>query len=391
MLIAHCVANRAVSKALTELKAIFSMPSVHAWNLTASYTVFQSVRWRTPIPNPEKGGILIPEIERRKGASETILVAEDDPIFRRLLQSRLQNWGYHVITAKDGAEAWELLQQAETPDLLILDWMMPGIDGLELCRRIRSKERDRYQYILLLTGKDEKQDVVNGLNSGADDYLTKPFDIGELEARLRAGKRILSLQQELIQAREDLRFQATHDALTGLWSRGAALDLLRSELRRAVRPHTSTGILMADLDHFKSINDTYGHLIGDAVLKEASRRISQAVRSYDFVGRYGGEEFLTILSKCTMDDLQTVAERMRCAVADTPISTSAGDIKVTVSIGAVVAPVNAPDLEMLGIADSALYEAKHSGRNRVVIGKHEDGLSVVSELKTKESLQVKNG
>jgi two-component system cell cycle response regulator len=367
------------------------MPSVHAWNLTASYTAFQSVRWRTPIPNPEKGGILIPEIERRKGASETILVAEDDPIFRRLLQSRLQNWGYHVITAKDGAEAWELLQQAETPDLLILDWMMPGLDGLELCRRIRNKERDRYQYILLLTGKDEKQDVVNGLNSGADDYLTKPFDIGELEARLRAGKRILSLQHELIQAREDLRFQATHDALTGLWSRGATLDLLRSELRRAVRPHTSTGILMADLDHFKNINDTYGHLIGDAVLKEASRRISQAVRSYDFVGRYGGEEFLTILSKCTMDDLQTVAERMRSAVADTPFSTSAGDIKVTVSIGAVVAPVNAPDLEMLGIADSALYEAKHSGRNRVVIGKHEDSLSIVSELETKESLQVKNG
>ena len=354
-------------------------------------TGFQSARWRTPIPDTEKGGILIPEIDRRKGASETVLVAEDDPIFRRLLQSRLQNWGYRVITVADGAEAWELLLQPDTPDLLILDWMMPGIDGLELCRRIRHKERDRYQYILLLTGKDEKQDIVKGLNAGADDYLTKPFDIGELEARLRAGKRILSLQQELIQAREDLRFQATHDALTGLWSRGAALDLLRSELRRAVRPHTSTGILMADLDHFKSINDTYGHLIGDAVLKEASRRITQAVRSYDFVGRYGGEEFLTILSKCTMDDLQTVAERMRRAVADTPISTSAGDIKVTVSIGAVVAPANAPDLEMLAAADCALYEAKHSGRNCVVIGKHEDGSPAVSGSEKKESLNAENG
>src|SRR5579862_1751988 len=322
----------------------------------------------------------------------TILVADDDPVFRRLVEKRLQSWDYQVVLAEDGDEAWRILRQIQdAPDLIIMDWLMPGIDGLELCRRLRGMRKSFYQYILLISGNDEKHHVIQGLDAGADDYLTKPLNIGELQARLRAGNRILSLQHELIQAREDLRFQATHDSLTGLWSRGAALDLLNCELQRGLRTEAMTGLLMIDLDHFKNVNDTYGHLIGDAVLKEASRRIGQAVRSYDFVGRYGGEEFLTILSKCTMADVHTVAERMRCAVADTPISTSAGDINVTVSIGAVVAPANAPDLEMLAVADAALYEAKRSGRNRVVIGKHEDSVPAASEVEKKESLQVKNG
>jgi two-component system, cell cycle response regulator len=273
-----------------------------------------------------------------------------------------------VITAEDGAEAWKLLQQRYTPDLLILDWIMPGVDGIEVCRRIREKQRDRYQYILLVSGKDEKRDVVAGLEAGADDYLTKPFDIGELRARLRAGKRILALQHKLIQAREALRFQATHDDLTGLWSRGATLHLLGCELQRGLRSRAPTGILMIDLDHFKSVNDTYGHLNGDAVLKEAGCRIDHALRSYDFVGRYGGEEFLAVLSNCTPDDLQNIAERARCAVAETPISTDAGDVSVTVSIGGIVASSDLPVLKLLSAADSALYEAKEAGRNRVMIG-----------------------
>ena len=297
-----------------------------------------------------------------------VLVAEDDPIFRRLLQNRLQNWGYQVIIVRDGAEAWQILQQPDAPGLLILDWMMPAIDGLELCRRIRKNQNGTYQYILLLTGKDDKQDLIDGLNAGADDYLTKPFDIGELRARLRAGKRILSLQQELIKAREALRFDATHDALTGVWSRGAALHLLGTEIQRGARANTSTGILMIDLDHFKNVNDTYGHMTGDEVLKEAANRISQAVRSYDYVGRYGGEEFLAILTNCTVEDLRTVAERIRSSVADLPIGTKSAQVRATVSIGAVVTTNQAHDLEFLAVADSALYEAKRSGRNRVVIG-----------------------
>ncbi len=302
-------------------------------------------------------------------SSQTVLVAEDDAVFRRVLERQLQNWGYQAIVVEDGTEAWEILQQPNPPELLILDWMMPGIDGLELCRRIRQKQDDRYQYVVLLTGKDEKEDVIEGLNSGADDYLTKPFNIGELRARLRTGKRILALQRELIQAREALRFEATHDALTGLWSRGATLHLLESEMQRGARTRTSTGILMVDLDHFKNVNDTHGHLIGDEVLKEAAYRIGQAVRSYDFVGRYGGEEFLAILTNCTLADLHMVAERIRSAIADLPITTKTASVKATVSIGGVVASKGAHDLEFLAVADSALYEAKRTGRNRVVIGK----------------------
>jgi two-component system, cell cycle response regulator len=300
--------------------------------------------------------------------SQTVLVAEDDPVFRHLLERQLSAWGYRVITVNDGQEAWDALQKPDSPDLLILDWMMPSLDGVELCRRIRQERNHRYEYILLLTGKDEKQDVIDGLNSGADDYLTKPFDIRELRARLRAGKRILALQRELIQAREALRFEATHDALTGLWSRGATLQLLAVELQRCSRNHASTGILMVDLDHFKKVNDTYGHLTGDDVLKEAACRISQAVRSYDFVGRYGGEEFLAILTNCTLEDLRMVAERIRAAVADLPIRSNTGGVEATVSIGAVVSTNGAHDLEFLAAADAALYEAKRSGRNRVVIG-----------------------
>jgi two-component system cell cycle response regulator len=330
--------------------------------------LFWPRRWRIAIRIAKQVGPPDAYIQAGGCASETILIAEDDPIFRRLLQSRLQSWGYRVIAAEDGTRAWELLQQANTPDLLILDWLMPGVNGIELCRRIRAKQRDRYQYILLLSGKDEKQDVVDGLEAGADDYLTKPFDLGELRARLRAGNRVLTLQNELIQAREALRFQATHDDLTGLWSRGATLHLLNGELDRGLRSRTPTGILMIDLDHFKSVNDTYGHLTGDAVLKECGRRINHAVRKYDLVGRYGGEEFLAVLSNCTTEDLEKIAERARYAIAEKSISTVTADVSLTVSIGGVTASSDPSDLELLSAADAALYEAKRAGRNRVVIG-----------------------
>jgi two-component system, cell cycle response regulator len=246
--------------------------------------------------------------------------------------------------------------------------MMPGMDGVELCRRIRRRSREGYQYIVLVSGKDQRCDVIEGLNAGADDYLTKPFDIGELQARLRTGNRILSLQRDLIQAREALRYQATHDSLTDLWCRGATLQLLGVELDRGRRFGTPTGVLMIDLDHFKNVNDTHGHLIGDAVLVEAGRRIARAVRSYDFVGRYGGEEFLAVLSKCTIEEVRTIADRARVAVAESAISVEGTQVAVSVSIGGAVASEGLDDADLLSIADHAVYEAKRQGRNRVVIG-----------------------
>jgi two-component system, cell cycle response regulator len=297
-----------------------------------------------------------------------VLVAEDDPMFRRILQSWLQTWSHEVVVAENGARAWDILQQEQPPELLILDWMMPEIDGTELCRRIRAQRRSRYQYILLVTGKNDRQDVVRGLDAGADDYLSKPFDRDELRARLRVGKRILALQDSLIHAREELRFQATHDVLTGLWNRGAVMDLLHHELDRSKRANAPTAVLMLDLDHFKKINDTYGHLAGDAVLKEAARRLTQSIRSYDSAGRYGGEEFLVVLPGCDRGQPQNTAERIRVEIAGIPVLAAGEEIFFTASIGATVAGPGATSAtEMLAVADSALYQAKNSGRDRTVL------------------------
>jgi diguanylate cyclase (GGDEF)-like protein len=298
-----------------------------------------------------------------------VLIADDDAMFRRILQTWLETWGYRVMVAEDGTEAWSILQHEHPPELLILDWVMPGIEGTELCRRIRERQRSPYQYILLATGKDDKQDVVRGLEAGADDYLTKPFDRDELRARLRVGRRILTLQEDLINAREELRFQATHDALTGIWNRGTVLDLLHRELERAARAKTSTSVLMLDLDHFKQINDTFGHLTGDVVLRDVASRIVHSVRSYDLVGRYGGEEFLVVLPACDKGEAEQSANRIRLAIASAPILTASSGIPVTASIGATVVAgaAAASEKEMLMAADKALYEAKNGGRNRVSV------------------------
>jgi two-component system cell cycle response regulator len=303
------------------------------------------------------------EFDRPGSACERVLVAEDDLMFRRILQKWLEKWGYHVTLAEDGAEAWQILQQELPPQVLIFDWMMPAINGPDLCRMVRKQRRTGYQYILLATAKDAKRDLVLGLEAGADDYLTKPFDKSELRARLRAGNRILTLQDEQMRAHEQLRYQATHDALTGIWNRVEILDLLRRELDRASRSYSSTGLLMLDVDHFKKINDTYGHLTGDEVLKEVTRRITKAVRTYDSIGRYGGEEFLILLPGCSREQIDQGAERVRAAVDDGPIFVDGSAVSVTVSIGAAVTAGATSAEEMLSAADIALYRAK-VGRNR---------------------------
>lgn len=310
-----------------------------------------------------------PGPDGKASSVNAVLIAEDDPIFRRILESWFKRWDYRVTAVENGLDAWEALQRDDAPQLAILDWMMPGMDGIELCRKIRSRDQGTYLYALLLTAKDNKQDVIAGLEAGADDYLTKPFDVDELRARVWAGRRILDLQAALIRAHHDLQFAAAHDALTGLWNRGAILDLLNRELSRRQRSGDALGVIMADIDYFKKVNDTHGHLVGDAVLREVTRRLAVGVRPYDVVGRYGGEEFLIVFPGCGAANLIAGAERLRHGIADQPIETSVGPIPVTLSLG--LAWVEQDQKETLDceaflrIADEALYAAKARGRNRV--------------------------
>jgi two-component system cell cycle response regulator len=298
-----------------------------------------------------------------------ILIADDDEVLRHILQATLGRWGYEVVVARNGLEAWRILQGDDAPQLAILDWVMPGMDGIEVCREIRKRYDKPYIYILLLTAKHRKEDVVAGMEAGADDYLAKPFNPEELEVRLRAGRRILDLQTELLAARERLHYQATHDSLTGLLNRAAILDVLRSEVERAARQDSALSVVLADIDHFKQINDTYGHAVGDAVLCEAARRMKSAVRVYDSVGRYGGEEFLFILPGCDDDVAVKQADRLRDSITDHPIELSRLTIALTLSMGMIVRRGNMPeDLDpLIQEADAALYRAKLLGRNRVVL------------------------
>jgi diguanylate cyclase (GGDEF)-like protein len=328
-----------------------------------------------------------------------VLIAEDDPIFRRILESWFKRWDYRVTAVENGLDAWQALQQEDAPELAILDWMMPGMDGIELCRKIRSREQSTYRYLLLLTAKDDKQDVIAGLEAGADDYLTKPFDVDELRARVRAGKRILDLQAALLRAHAALQFDAAHDRLTKVWNRGAILDLLKGEIERSRRAHGSLGVIMADVDFFKKVNDTYGHLAGDAVLQEVGQRLASALRIYDSVGRYGGEEFLIVVPGCDGLNLVVTAERLRRRIADQPIETSAGPVRVTISLGLVAADSSAVEPvspeALLQEADAALYAAKAGGRDKVEsapsrpMADQDDGSSQEKKQKTAESVPLR--
>jgi diguanylate cyclase (GGDEF)-like protein len=295
-----------------------------------------------------------------------ILVADDDPVARSMLQALLSKWGYRVVGAGDGLEAVRIIEATDAPEIAVLDWMMPGLEGPEICRRVRALHDRPYVYMLLVTSRAHRGDLFKGLESGADDYITKPFDSEELRARLVVGRRILDLQNKLIAAREELRFKATHDALTGIPNRGTALEAIHRERSRQLRESTSFGVVLIDIDHFKRVNDGCGHLVGDFVLKTVAERIVACVRPYDTVGRYGGEEFLVVVTTSDVSGTMSLAERIRKSIASTPVVTDSGAIHVSISCG-VACSSGDTRLEaeaLLYLADEALYRAKAAGRNR---------------------------
>jgi len=311
-----------------------------------------------------------------------ILVAEDDPVSRRLLEVFLVKWGFEVVLATTGLEALQLLERMDTPRLALLDWMMPGMEGVQVCRKLREFKDRPYVYVLLLTARTQKEDLLHGLESGADDYLTKPFDSQELRARLRVGQRILDLQDKLIAAGDELLFRATHDTLTGISNRGVIMDAVRRERSRQDRGGNAFAIVLADVDHFKYVNDTHGHLAGDAVLQEVARRMMSFVRPYDAVGRYGGEEFLIVVPSSDAMGALGLAERIRQGLEGKPVIAEGATIGITASFGvAASTPGRLLDpQEMLRLADDALYRAKSNGRNRCELASEQDLMTHRSSL-----------
>lgn len=294
-----------------------------------------------------------------------VLVADDEPVSRRLLEVALSGWGHDVTCVEDGEAALVELARPDHPSLVLLDWSMPKVDGIQVCRTVRKLLTDRYVYIILVTSHEGEDSLIAGFDAGADDYVTKPFKTRELQARIRSGVRVVQLQHQLIAAREQIREKAMHDPLTGLLTRGAFFELHERELLRASRSHTPTSIIMADLDHFKQVNDRYGHLVGDDVLREASHRLLATIRRSDAAGRYGGEEFIAVAPACGLADALQLADRFRQSISATPFETASGPVSLTTSVGVATTDHMADSAHLLKAADDALYLAKARGRNRV--------------------------
>lgn len=305
-----------------------------------------------------------------------ILLADDDSATRRLIQSQLCTWGYQVVLAEDGERAWEELCRPDAPRLVVLDWMMPGIDGVQVCRRLRSAFREDYFYVLLLTIKSRPEDIAEGLDAGADDYVIKPFNAHELRARLKVGERVIGFSQSLLSANAMLRTLALTDELTGLLNRGAVLDRLRDEYERHLRSGLPLSALMVDIDEFKKVNDKYGHEAGDRLLASVATTIRMACRPYDVVARLGGDEIAILLPATSRKHALDAAERIRAAVEAMKVKHGKSVLAVTISVGSASSHPSASGApeDLLRVADQGLYRAKDGGRNRVCEVEIEGGL-----------------
>ena len=292
-----------------------------------------------------------------------VLVADDDAVTRHTLRSLVEHLGHEAIEAEDGHAAWALIEQPDAPALLLLDWMMPEPDGVEICRRLRAAGKRSHSHVLMISGRDTADDLVEGLDAGADGYIKKPFDLREVRAHVRAAERTLIAQ-------DALRARAITDELTAALNRRGFVERLQHELALVARDGRELSVLMIDVDHFKAVNDSHGHSAGDEVLRELVGRIRTELRAYDDVGRLGGEEFAVLLPACLGADALRVAERLRARIASAAMSTQAAEVSITVSIGVISVDTLAeytPE-DVLAHADRALYAAKTGGRNRVEVG-----------------------
>lgn len=294
-----------------------------------------------------------------------ILIADDESISQRILEVTLRKLGHEVVAVPDGAQAVDTLLCEGAPRLAIVDWEMPKLDGLEVCRRIRLR-RNPYVYLILLTARSEHRDMVRALDADVDDFLAKPFDASELRARLRSGTRVLDLQEGLLRTQDELQRLASHDHLTDVLNRRTVVECLQRELTRSSRQRVPLSVLMADLDRFKHINDNYGHATGDTLLTVATQRMRSVLRAHDSIGRYGGDEFLVVLPECDAIAAADIATRIRKAVSDCPAETGRSQLEMSISIGVATTPSGTQSAaELIADADHAVYRAKALGRNRI--------------------------
>ena len=302
--------------------------------------------------------------------STPILVVDDDPVSRTLLERILIRAGYKVTAAENGREALQTLKDNFSP-IVISDWMMPEMDGIEFCKAIRNTDFPGYIFFILITSRDTKDDLVLGLEAGADDYLTKPFNHTELKARLNTAERILKLEKSLKAANEAIRLLAITDPLTNSYNRGYLIQRLPQEISRAQRYGRPLSLIMSDLDHFKMINDDYGHQAGDIVLKKFVESINGKIRQgIDWMARYGGEEFILVLPEMDLKGASILAERLRNVVSENVIDVGETQLRITASFGvtcfeATKITNKASPESMIKEADACLYVAKRQGRNRI--------------------------
>ncbi len=298
-----------------------------------------------------------------------LLVADDSNVSRSMLSAITKSWGYEVILAEDGEQAWQIMQENDAPQLLLLDWEMPKMNGIEVCERVIAKDPETPPYIVLLTSRSSSDDIVEGLSKGANDYLSKPFDTAELQVRLQVGKRMVEMQDKLNATLNELKELASHDSLTGLLNRRAIMENLPKEIKRMKRQEQVLCIGMCDIDHFKQVNDTHGHLVGDEVLKEVTKRMTATLRENDLLGRYGGEEFLVITPVDNKLDGIMLYQRICDAVSAQAIKINGLSISVTISCGVTTYSTSHDGqviTKLVARADEALYQAKDNGRNQVV-------------------------
>lgn len=290
-----------------------------------------------------------------------VLIADDDKDARILLELYLKKFNYRIFNASNGIEALEIIKNNEI-SIALVDWMMPGITGIELCEQIRKLDLNRYVYLIMVTGRSEKEDTIEALHMGADDYIVKPFTFQELKVRISAAERVLKLENRLKEAYQKLYDESIHDVLTGTLNRRTLMNRISDTFGKF---NADIGIIIVDIDDFKKINDKYGHLIGDDVLREFSTIISQGLRKSDFVGRYGGEEFLIVLPGLDLKESCKVAERIRLSLESEVFNFGGISLKLTASFGVTVLRKGDDIKTSLQRADDALYDAKKSGKNRV--------------------------